>query len=114
MDLILLDGSAVHIRLYVYDSYLLCQMLTHMLELIDGANDMRTELEGPAHGPLGTQHAPWLAALAVASDAVAAGCPLLTEALRCVWMSREELERVLYAAGGEELFGFVRASVYAG
>ena len=56
-------------------------MLEDMLALIAAASDMRKDLE--ATGGVG-QNAPWLAALASASDAVAAGCPLLTEAMRCV------------------------------
>lgn len=74
------------------------EMLGFMLQLINAASDMRSDLEGPSHTPLGSQHAPWLAALASASDAVAAGCPLLTEAFRCVLGRKGRHEELQVAA----------------
>jgi hypothetical protein len=57
-------------------------MLKSMSGMIDAAVAMRAVLgaDSPAH-------APWLTALGSAADTVAAGCPLLVEAMRCVRVS---------------------------
>ncbi len=60
--------------------FLIVKMLADMLAIINAADDMRGELTGNSD----PQTTPWLAALAAASDAVASGCPMLTEAFRCV------------------------------